>query len=120
MAGPASRRGLAHYAGPAAFLAAVTIAVLLIRSGLGGGGAAAPATTTLAGRTTTSISVSTSHRKHHRKKKHRVQAQYYIVQSGDTFGTIASSQGTSVTRLEALNPGVSTNALAVGQKIRVK
>lgn len=47
-------------------------------------------------------------------------AQYYTVQSGDTFGSIASSHGIAVTDLETLNPGVSSNALQVGQRIRVK
>jgi LysM repeat protein len=42
------------------------------------------------------------------------------VQSGDTFGTIAAREGIAVGRLEQLNPGVSSSALAVGQRIRVK
>jgi len=115
----APRRRLGHYAAPLAFLAAVTIAVLLIRSGLGSG-PATPAGTTIAtsGRPST---VSTTPRKHHKKKKrHATAARFYVVQSGDTFGSIASANGTTVARLEQLNPGVSTNALAVGQRIRVK
>jgi LysM repeat protein len=119
VAGPAPRRRFAHYGAPAAFLAAVTIAVLLIRSGLGGGGPAAPATTTLGSVTHPSTTATTPRRKH-KTKKPRAAARYYTVQSGDTFGTIATREGTTVARLEALNPGVSTNALAVGQKIRVK
>ena len=47
-------------------------------------------------------------------------AQYYVVQSGDTFGSIAAHYGTTVSAIEALNAGVSPNALSVGQKIRVK
>jgi LysM repeat protein len=120
MAASASRRRLAHYAAPVAFLAAVTIAVLLIRSGLGAGGPAATTTTLGAGTTTTTSVSKPAHRKRHPEKHHAAPAKYYIVQSGDTFGTIASREGTSVARLEALNPGVSTNALAVGQKLRVK
>jgi LysM repeat protein len=42
------------------------------------------------------------------------------VQTGDTFGAIAARNGTSVSELERLNPGVSSNALQVGQRIRVK
>ena len=119
MARPAPRRRLAHYAAPAAFLAAVTIAVLLIRAGLGGG-PSAPATTTLGPVTSTGISVSAPpHKKRHRKKRHPA-AQYYIVQSGDTFGSIAAKEGTTVARLEQLNPNVSTSSLQVGQRVRVK
>jgi predicted Zn-dependent protease len=118
VARPAARARLARYAAPAAFLAAVTIAVLLIRSGLGAG-PSAPATTT---------SVAVSHPRTtpaHRRKKHRAttrptHAGYYVVQSGDTFGTIAAREGITVGRLEQLNPGVSSSALAVGQRIRVK
>jgi LysM repeat protein len=115
----AHRRRPSHYAAPAAFLAAVTIAVLLIRSGLGSG-PATPAGTTI-GTVTHPTTVSTKHHKHRKhKKRHATAARYYVVQSGDTFGSIASANGTTVARLEQLNPGVSTNALAVGQRIRVK
>ena len=69
-------------------------------------------------RTGTTVS-SAPHRKRHKKKPHAA-ARYYIVQSGDTYGTIASREGTSVAKLEALNPGIESSALAVGQKIRVK
>ncbi len=47
-------------------------------------------------------------------------AEYTTVQTGDTFGSIAGRNGTTVAQLEALNPGVSSNALQVGQQIRVK
>jgi LysM repeat protein len=42
------------------------------------------------------------------------------VQAGDTFGSIAAKVGLSVEELQALNPGVSSNTLQVGQKLRVK
>jgi len=42
------------------------------------------------------------------------------VESGDTFGSIAAKEGITVSELQALNPGVSSNALQVGQKLRVK
>ena len=42
------------------------------------------------------------------------------MQTGDTFGSISASTGTSVSDLERLNPGVSSNTLQVGQKLRVK
>jgi LysM repeat protein len=46
--------------------------------------------------------------------------KYYVVQTGDTFGTIASKLGISLARLQALNPGVSSNALQVGQRLRTR
>jgi lipoprotein NlpD len=45
---------------------------------------------------------------------------YVRVRKGDTLGSIAARAGTSVARLERLNPGVSPTALQVGQRIRVK
>jgi LysM repeat protein len=42
------------------------------------------------------------------------------VQSGDTFGSISAKTGVDVAQLERLNPGVRSNALQVGQRIRVK
>jgi len=110
-----SRRRLARYAAPAAFLLGVTIAVLLIRSGLGGSGQLAttlgpvtrPSTAQVA---PTSTSTPTG----------AAEPQFYTVRKGDTFGSIAAKEGTTVAQLELLNPGVSSNALQVGQRLRVK
>lgn len=103
--------GIAHYAAPAAFLAAVTIAVLLVHSGLSHHKPAATTTTA-----STVVQTGTTNT----QPKPRAAKKFYTVQTGDTFGTIASKEGISVTQLQALNPGVSSNALQVGQKLRVK
>ena len=42
------------------------------------------------------------------------------MQAGDTFGSISAKTGVPVAQLERLNPGVSSNSLQVGQKLRVK
>jgi len=123
VAARARRRKLAHYAAPAAFLAAVTIAVLLIRSGLSAGPATTQTTTTVG---TVRHTTTASTHKHKHKRKHKpakpstAGAQYYTVQSGDTFGTIAAREGITVAQLEQLNPGVSSTSLSVGQRLRVK
>lgn len=125
MARRAPRR-LTRYAAPAAFLLGVTIAVLLIHSALGGKGVRTatlgpvthastakvpPQTTrTLTQPTTATTTAGTS----------TTGAVYTTVQTGDTFGSIAARSGTTVAQLEALNPGVSSNALQVGQQLRVK
>jgi LysM repeat protein len=44
----------------------------------------------------------------------------YTVAVGDTFGSISAKTGVPIAQLEQLNPGVSSNALQVGQKLRVK
>ena len=111
------RRELTRYGAPAAFLAAVTIAVLLIKAGLGGGhtttaertlSTAAPTTTA---QTTAATSTSTS--------TATTAATYYTIQAGDTLGAIAVREHTTVGELLSLNPGIDPRALHSGQRIRV-
>jgi LysM repeat protein len=113
-----SRRQVVRFAAPAAFLAGVTIAVLLIRAGLNG--PATTTTTSLVPAPATTRTAATTSRTRTRTGTASAAAEYYTVESGDTFGSIASKNGTTVEQLEQLNPGVSSNALTVGQRIRVK
>lgn len=106
------RRRLARAAAPLLFLAAVTVAALLIRSGLHAGHSAA--TTTHAAVTTPTTTVA------RKKRTHASHARFYTVQTGDTFGSISAKTGVPVAELERLNPGVSSSALQIGQKLRVK
>jgi LysM repeat protein len=119
---PGRRRELTRFGAPAAFLLAVTIAVLLIKSGLDNGSqqetVAAPTTTvqtTTEAKTTTKLvltgTVATT--------TAPANAQYYVIQTGDTLGTIASRHNTTVDQLLTLNPGVDPSALQPGQRIRV-
>jgi LysM repeat protein len=133
---PGRRQELTRYGAPAAFLVAVTIAVILVKAGLNGGSGAqttvgllsttiAPTTTgtttrlvlttpSVAAETTTSAVTTTS------TETTTPGAQYYVVQSGDTLGSIAQHYSTTVDELATLNPGVDPTALHIGQKIRVK
>jgi LysM repeat protein len=123
---PVRRRELTRYGALAAFLVAVTIAVLLIKSGLDSGSkqptvavptttaetttAAAPTTTiTLTGSGTGTVSTTTT----------AANARYYTIQSGDTLGSIAAQYNTSVDQLLTWNPGVDASSLQPGQRIRV-
>lgn len=94
------RRSWQHFAAPAAFLAAATIAVVLVRAGFESGGKPAPRSPA------TTVATSTP--------------RYWSVRAGDTFATIASSTGVSVTRIRKLNPGVVSTALYIGQRIRIR
>ena len=111
-----TRRELTRYGAPAAFLAAATIAVLLIKAGLSGGsnetttGSALPTGTTTrpvaqTHRTTTTTTTAA--------------ARYYTIESGDTLGSVAIKERTTVEELVRLNPGIDPEGLHVGQRIRV-
>jgi LysM repeat protein len=102
-----------RWAAPTAFLAAATVAIVLVASALHGTsderpapGVTVPATS--AARTTTRARTRTTAR-----------GTFYTVVAGDTFGTIAAKTGTTVARLEQLNPTVSSTSLHIGQKLRV-
>jgi LysM repeat protein len=105
---------VARYGAPAGFLLVATVAILLIHSALGGKTVPAPATTTRPRPAATTTAASAKP-----KRKPKPAARYHIVQSGEGFGSIAAAEHTTVAQIEALNPGVSSNALHVGQKIRV-
>jgi LysM repeat protein len=106
----------ARWGAPAAFLAAATVAVLLVRSGLSNGDESAPpaATTTVAtstaeppattGGTTASVAGS----------------EFYEIEPGDTLAVIADRHDTTVEQLLVLNPDLDPVALTVGERIRVK
>ena len=101
-----------RYGAPAAFLAAVTIAVLLVRSGLHTKDS--PGTTSVA--TTQSTPTSTGATGTTTAK----QKQFYRLRSGETLSDVAIRFNTTVEDLLALNPGIEPTNLNVGQRIRVK
>ena len=108
------RSRITRWAAPAAFLAAITISALVVRAGFEHGNhrTNAPASTTVASQK--------KKQKSHKPAPKPSHVRTYTVQSGDTFGTIAAKEGTTVAKLEQLNPDVSPTALHVGQKIRVE
>jgi g-D-glutamyl-meso-diaminopimelate peptidase len=125
---PRSRQQLTRYGAPAAFLAAVTIAVILIKAGLNGGSGSTttvglPTTSTTTPTTTTTKLVLTGPQGTTTTTTTETTtpgAQYYVVQSGDTLGSIAEKYSTTVDELMTLNPGIDPTALHIGQRVRVK
>lgn len=119
---PRLRRELTRYGAPAAFLAAATIAVLLVKAGLNSDNGSTTTSsvprstvaTTTTRRTTTRLVLTTT------TPTTTTAAAYYEVQSGDTLGSIAAKYGTTVEELLSLNPGIDPAALRVGQRIRVE
>jgi LysM repeat protein len=120
---PRTRRELTRYGAPAAFLAAATIAVLLIKAGLSGGDGeqtvAIPSTTaaTTTQRQTTAKLVLTGTTATTTAAE---AGEYYVIQAGDTLGSIALRYDTTVEELVRLNPDVDPTALRPGERIRVR
>ena len=104
------RSRVTRWAAPVAFLAAITIGAVVVRAGFDHG--KHPATTP----TTTVTPTKKSHGHGHGRRRLKT----YTVQSGDTLEGIATKTGTTVAKLEKLNPGVSPTALRVGERIRVQ
>ena len=117
-----TRANLARFGAPAAFLAGVTVAVLLVRAGLGASDG--PATTTVpTTAATTAERTATTGATTQRTTTGATTSEeprFYTIESGDTFGSIAAEFDTSVDRLRELNPDVDPTMLTIGQRIRVE
>ncbi len=116
------RRSPARVAASAAFLAAATVAVLVVRSGLSDDSPSqpvSPATTQTTGGTTTGTTTTGSEVTLPTATT-AVEPEFYVIEAGDTLETVAEEQGTTVERLLILNPDVDPVALTIGQRIRVK
>ena len=120
------RAELARYAAPAAFLLAVTIAVLLVRSALSGGGGGGEGVTALTGRTATVVTTTATTKRATTTSVAASDAgptgsetRFYTIESGDTLESVAAKSGKSVDELLQLNPGIDPHALRVGQKVRI-
>jgi len=119
---PRRRRELTRFGAPAAFLAAATIAVILIKAGLSDGSETEPttaasipaATTTMRPQVTTKLVLTGTP-----TQTTTPEGQYYVIQSGDTLGSIAIKYDTTVEELVRLNPDVDPTTLRVGERIRV-
>jgi LysM repeat protein len=107
-----NRQLATRLAAPAAFLAGITIAVLLVRAGLSDGEtttAARTSVTTTAAVTTTATQTAIE-----------PTPVFVEVESGGTLDQIALDNDTTVEQLLQLNPGLDPTALQVGQQIRVR
>jgi LysM repeat protein len=98
---------------PAAFLAAATVAVLLIRAGLDSNGepTATRPTTTRPAQTATQPATTRS--------SPAPQRRTYTIEEGDTLDQVALDHDTTVERLLELNPQIDPTSLQVGQRIVV-
>ena len=108
-----NRQLATRLAAPAAFLAGITVAVLLVRAGLNDGetttAAQTSVATTVAATTTAATKTTTA-----------PKPVYVEVESGGTLDQIALDNETTVDQLLQLNPGLDPTGLQVGQRIRVR
>jgi LysM repeat protein len=107
-----------RYAGPAAFLLVVTVAVILIRSGVESGHHRAVRHTVVP--PPPSTHVDTAARTTTVAKLKAQAKRYWTVQAGDTFGRISAATGVPVSTIEQLNPGISSTSLTIGEKVRIR
>lgn len=104
-----SRVWVARIAAPAAFLAGVTVAVLLVRAGIGG---ETTATTATSVETVVQVPATT--------QAPPPQRVFATVEEGDTLDEIALEHDTTVERLLELNPDLDPTNLQIGQRVRVR
>jgi LysM repeat protein len=102
-----------RYAAPAAFLLAVTIAVVLIRSGINSGKARPPVTAPTV-QSRPHVTTTT------KKTKKAPGQRFWTVQAGDTFNVISSKTGVPIATIARLNPNASSTSLYIGEKIRIR
>jgi len=96
----------ARWLAPLALLLVALLTVIILASGGGpSSGSVDPALSTVS---TTQTSVKTT------------GPRYYTVRSGDTLTSISLDTGVSVETLEQLNPGLDTQALQPGQRLRLR
>jgi LysM repeat protein len=100
----------ARVAAPAAFLAGVTLAVVLVRAGLDDDTATTAATRSL------TVIVEEPATTAARPPKR----MFATVAEGDTLAGIASEHDTTVERLLELNPALDPTNLQIGQRVRVR
>jgi Tfp pilus assembly protein FimV len=89
------------FAAPAAFLAAVTLAVVCVR-------------VFWPHHTAPKVKVERTHAKAPQGPR------FYRVRAGDTLARIAARTKTPVARLQRLNPRVQPTALFIGQRLRLR
>jgi LysM repeat protein len=107
-----NRQLATRLAAPAAFLAGITIAVLLVRAGMSDGETTTAAQTSVA--TTAAVTTTAT------QTATEPTPVFVEVESGGTLDQIALDNDTPVEQLLLLNPGLDPTALQVGQRIRVR
>jgi hypothetical protein len=100
---------------------AVALALVITSANKSGGGSGTSASKAEKARDLGgSTSPSSNARARRRAARDRLPKRIYVVQDGDTLGSIAEKTGVSVEKLQALNPGLDQFSLQTGQKIKIR
>ncbi len=102
----AQKSQAARWLAPLALILALLLTVMIIASG--GGSASTSESAAPATDATTTAQVKTT------------GARYYTVRTGDTLTSISLDTGVPVETLQQLNPGLDTQALQPGQRLRLR
>jgi LysM repeat protein len=112
------RRSPLRILAPVALVVFGVALVLVISSsgGSGGGGA----TNSSKAEKARDLGSSTTKSTKKKRSRDKLPKSVYVVQSGDTLGTISQKVGVSETRLQELNPDIDPFALSPGQKLKIR
>lgn len=66
------------------------------------------------------LKASGNHKPNQPPPRPQPQQPEYVVQTGDTLGSIAAKTGVSVNKLQQLNPHLDPQALVSGQRIKLR
>jgi LysM repeat protein len=105
------RRNPVRYLAPLALAVMAIATYFVVQHALDTSSGSNPASTTS---TQTSTRVGSAS-----AKKGGVKTKFYVVRSGDSLSVISARTGVPLPTLESLNPGVSSGALQVGQRLRL-
>lgn len=110
---PQSSRSPARLLAPAALiLFAIVLVIVLNPSGLGEGGEETGKSPAVAPRTQSTTT--------ERPPSQPPQKAVYVVESGDTLGSIAAETDVPVETIQELNPEIDPQTLVAGQEIKLR
>jgi LysM repeat protein len=115
----AERRSPLRILAPVA-LVIFALALVLIISSANGGSGGGGASSTSAEKARDLGSSNTSKTKSRKSSRDKLPKSVYVVQSGDTLGSISQKVGVTVTKLQELNPNLDQFSLVAGQKIKIR
>jgi teichoic acid transport system ATP-binding protein len=114
------RRSPLRILAPVALIAFGVALAMIISSANNSGSGSGTSSTAAEKARDLGTSKTTARQRRRSASRDRLPKSIYIVKAGDTLGSIAQKVGVSVTKLQALNPGLDQFSLQSGQKLRIR